>query len=155
MPREDWSENALATELQMDRRTLSKRLEGLRPARTKRLKNREERFYRLSDVLKHLNRNARHSDAGNPLKEWTAKQLLPALLAGDFMFGVVGYLISDLGVDKVRAVRAHLDLALIAMTAMDDLAGEQLEYQIPEGIFRDAAEADSKGELEAFVAEHW
>ncbi|MCC8364496.1 hypothetical protein LK996_15600 [Lysobacter sp. A6] len=156
MAREEWSENALADELQIDRRTLGRRLEGLRPVRTKRLKSREERFYRLADVLRHLGRVASASgDTERPLKRWAAEQLFPALFAGDFMLGAIGYFTSDLKLTRAQAVRAHLDLCLIAMSALDDLAREKLEFAIPQGLLRDALEADSAGALDAFVAKHW
>jgi len=52
-----WTINGLAAQLDIDRRTLTKRLRGLRPAATeKRNDGSVVRRYRLNDVLAHLNR---------------------------------------------------------------------------------------------------
>jgi hypothetical protein len=48
MQRQLWSINALSTELGTDRRTLAKRLDGLRPAK------KDPKLYLLRDVLLHL-----------------------------------------------------------------------------------------------------
>jgi hypothetical protein len=50
----NWSLNALATELAIDRRSLARRLEGLEPASETTKGTRVERLYKLRDVIAHL-----------------------------------------------------------------------------------------------------
>ena len=61
MTRKLWSINALATELDIDRRTLAKRLTGLPPATEKKVGSRIEKRWHLADVLEHFN-NPRSPD---------------------------------------------------------------------------------------------
>ena len=49
-----WSVNALSVELAIDRRSLSRRLEGLKPAQETQHGRRLERLYRMRDVFQHL-----------------------------------------------------------------------------------------------------
>ncbi len=49
-----WSISGLATELEMDRRTLAKRLEYLAPAEEKKTDKRIQKLWRMSDVVDHL-----------------------------------------------------------------------------------------------------
>lgn len=62
-----WSINALSTELEIDRRTLAKRLAGLPPAESKKVGIRIEKRWRLADVVGHLKKlENRHN--GNEAK---------------------------------------------------------------------------------------
>ena len=54
MQRKLWSINALSTELDVDRRTLSRDLRDLEPAQVKRVGTREEKRWLMADVLAHL-----------------------------------------------------------------------------------------------------
>jgi hypothetical protein len=56
MIRQTWSVNRLATELQLDRRALAKRLEGLKPATEKKTARGIDREWFLSAVVEHLYR---------------------------------------------------------------------------------------------------
>ncbi len=56
MQRRTWSINALSAELGLDRRTLSKRLQGLPPVETKKAGNRVEKRWHLADVVGHMSR---------------------------------------------------------------------------------------------------
>lgn len=49
-----WSINALSVELAIDRRVLSRRLEGLVPVSETTVGKRKDRQYRLADVIAHL-----------------------------------------------------------------------------------------------------
>lgn len=60
-----WSINALSNELNMDRRTLSKKLTGLPAAETKRIGKRVEKRWQLADVVEHLNRQQQMSASPN------------------------------------------------------------------------------------------
>lgn len=55
MQRKLWSINGLAAELDIDRRTMAKRLEGMTPATTKQVGSRTEKRWHLADVLSHFN----------------------------------------------------------------------------------------------------
>lgn len=50
-----WSINALSTELNMDRRTLAKKLASLPPAESKKVGEHWQKKWKLSDVVAHLN----------------------------------------------------------------------------------------------------
>jgi hypothetical protein len=58
-----WSVNALAVELGFDRRSLSRKLEGLRPTEEETKGARTERRYRLAAVFQHLSRGTQHDGA--------------------------------------------------------------------------------------------
>ena len=54
MQRKLWSINALAAELDVDRRTLSRDLQDLEPAQVKRIGSRVEKRWLMADVLEHM-----------------------------------------------------------------------------------------------------
>ena len=54
MQRKLWSINGLATELDADRRTLSRDLRDLPPAESKRIGSRIEKRWLIGDVLEHM-----------------------------------------------------------------------------------------------------
>ena len=68
MQKKLWSINGLANELEIDRRTLAKRLEGLPPATVKKMGNRTEKRWRLANVLEHF-KNPRARPAFDPVDE--------------------------------------------------------------------------------------
>ena len=57
-----WSINALSIELNMDRRTLAKKLEDLPPAEIKKVGNRVEKKWKLHDVIEHLSKKFKTSN---------------------------------------------------------------------------------------------
>lgn len=58
MIRQQWSVNALSVELQLDRRQLAKRLEGLKPASETTNARGTDRLYHMADVVQHLYSNS-------------------------------------------------------------------------------------------------
>jgi len=54
MQKRTWTISGLSVELEIDRRTLAKRLQGLPPAEIKRIGDRTERRWYLQDVVEHL-----------------------------------------------------------------------------------------------------
>ena len=55
-----WSISALAVELDLDRRALARRLDGLKPHSEKTVGKRTERLYKLAAVVSHLYANGRN-----------------------------------------------------------------------------------------------
>lgn len=99
MQKRTWSLNALAVELNTDRRTLAKRLDGLPPAETKIAGNRIENRWHLSDVMEWLNTpRARDftpaqkkffADAEKKLNEVIVGMIFPGIVSNRFFEGLI------------------------------------------------------------------
>ena len=66
MQRQTWSISGLATELDMDRRTLAKRLADLPPAEVKQVGRRTEKRWRLADAIAHIQPYAKDGPVNPP-----------------------------------------------------------------------------------------
>jgi len=139
MQRQTWSINALANELQMDRRTLSDRLDGLPPAETKQLANRTEHRWHLADVLEHLeNPNASRGieEAMTGFKEILTKNLYPSIVASRSFGAIISNGLQDeLGLTEAQGMRAF-QLAGVALSfaLCEVLEDDGLDFQIPDFI---------------------
>lgn len=71
MQKQLWSINGLATELGLDRRTLCRRLEGLRPAKIEG----KVKLYRLQDALSCLDLGSSKNTKGDEVEERTRQFL--------------------------------------------------------------------------------
>ena len=140
-----WSINALSVELGIDRRTLSKRLDNLPPAETKRLKNRTEKSWALQAVVEHLNRSNKPKSTKNEAAEIAAAERMLEnikLFLGDklipdvinhpaFCNLIINGVSEELGITKAQAVQAYRFAGLAVVVAVDKLLGE-LRYDMPE-----------------------
>ena len=154
MNRRLWSVNALSVELEIDRRTLSRRLDGLVPAKKRRVGNREERSYLLSDVIAHLNREQTSSQADQDerakgvklLKDFCREMLFPALLESNYFRGILyNGSREELGLDDTQS-RRILDFGMLALVfgigeIFDD---ENIGFVFPESWQGRLEEARSK-----------
>jgi len=139
MQRQTWSINALSNELQMDRRTLSDRLDGLPPAETKQLKNRTEHRWYLADVLEHLEDPGAGGDLSGAMdgfKKIITQNLYPSIVASrSFGAIIVNGLQDELGLTEAQGLRAFqlagVSLAYALGEVLDD---DGLDFQVPDFI---------------------
>lgn len=130
---EVWSISGLSVELETDRRTLNKRLSGLRPDAEGREAGKTVKRWKLSRVLRHLEgqgrRNGKDTDRQTEAvldelhadKELLTRHLFPALVSGRFLFGVFPrHLHEDLGLTKVQALRCYSAACVMLAYAIDD-----------------------------------
>ena len=131
-----WSINALATELEIDRRTLAKRLEGLTPATVKKMGSRTERRWRLTAVIEHL-KNPRielPDDGLEEFKQMIGHKLFPAILdSKGFGSIIIGSCMDELGISKIQAYRIF-ELVTVALTyALSEIhEDDDMTYAFPD-----------------------
>jgi hypothetical protein len=131
-----WSLNALATELCIDRRTLAKRLEGLRPSEVKRIGGRTEKRWRLEEVVQHLEKpKARHIDteAWDGFKQILGQNLFPALAISEGFMGLItGAAVHEFGLSKIEALRLYQFAVLALVRGLCEIVGdEELCFEVP------------------------
>jgi hypothetical protein len=137
MQRQTWSINGLSAELQMDRRTLSDRLDGLPPAETKQLANRTEHRWYLADVLEHLenpNASAGIDAAITGFKEILTKNLYPSIVASRSFGAIISNGLQDeIGLTEAQGLRAF-QLAGVALSfaLCEVLEDDDLDFQVPD-----------------------
>lgn len=111
MTPELWSISGLSVELGIDRRTLNKRLSGLRPDAERREAGKTVKRWRLARVLRHLDLQSRgngQSQASNHLlvllnqdAELVCRHLYPSILSSRYFRGLtINYLRQDLGAQR-------------------------------------------------------
>lgn len=161
MTKETWSINALAAELDMDRRTLNKRLKGLKPAETKNLGNRTEKRYYLADVVAHLHRpnnpaaerKRLEEQADEGIKYFVGQELFPKLTdAPEFANVVINGTREELGLTKEQAVRVYQLTCFAIVTGLSaGFQDEEMNFEL--GDFSQAIK--DAGGPEAWVAANW
>ena len=134
-----WSINALSVELGIDRRTLSKRLAGLPPAETKRLKNRDEKRWHLADVLAHLqdpdaSRVDAVEEALTEFRRIIGQNLYPSVITTRAFGAIIANGLQDeLGLTPEQGKRAW-ELACVALSwgLAEALEDDEMEFRIPD-----------------------
>ncbi|MCH2160100.1 MAG: hypothetical protein MK096_15125 [Oleiphilaceae bacterium] len=151
MQKKLWSINALSNELGIDRRTLSKRLEDLTPAKEKKLSNRVEKQWYLDEVVKHLNASKkvkklerrpyyRFSETeleeftSETIKDFIAAEYVPKTIEnGIFINMIVNGVADELGISKEKAVTAYKLACLgIIYATGDGFQDEDMCFKIGE-----------------------
>ncbi|MEO6687876.1 MAG: hypothetical protein ABIS07_17375 [Dokdonella sp.] len=163
MSKQTWSINGLATELDMDRRTLARRLESLPAAERKESGGRTEKRWHMADVLAHLKSAGTDSTIeSNPktlafLKEWLGETVVPGLVDGQtFRNLVLGYARQDLKLTKPQAMDllGVVTLAIVRQVCVG-MGDEAMPFAIEESPLARWSEAKTKGTAAAFLREYW
>jgi hypothetical protein len=155
-----WTINGLSVQLDIDRRTLARQLEGLRPAATeKRNGGSVVRKYRLNDVLEYMNRPKgtprdptaeELAETASTIYGFVGSQVWPGMIHNAFPI-ITGALTAELGLSEVQAVEAIRLVAVGLAFGLVDAAGEHpLKLQQPDVLL----ELRELGAA-AFVAKHW
>jgi hypothetical protein len=153
MQRNLWSINGLAAELDIDRRTLAKRLEGLPPATVKKLGNRTEKRWHLADVLEHF-KNPRRAEP-DPVEEMKAivgQKMYPTLLCSRAFQNILMHgTHEEMGLSKVQAMRVYQFASLALLWAFSEIhEDEEMQFVMPDHI----KDMHAMG-LDAYVEKHW
>lgn len=124
-----WSISGLSTELDIDRRTLSKRLSNLRPDGEGIEAGKTVRRWHLARVLKHL-KAADRTSAGvdqqriEDHKHVVTQFMFPALTGSRYFLGFfLAYLHEDIGLTKIQALRAYQAAVLALHYAIGEFFG--------------------------------
>lgn len=141
MQRKTWSVNALAVEFDTDRRTVSKWLQDLPPAESRKIGDRMEKRWYLSDVVNHLQRSKRaikrsaddrEAEIRRGLNAWIADTLVRALLDSPY-FRV--YLLKGMEDGELIAEEGerNLSMAVMAIThGLSDVMDEpDIQFNVP------------------------
>jgi len=164
MTKQTYSINALATELGRDRRTIARELEGLRPAETRKVGQRQEKRWFLADVLKHMDRhNAGEPDAKamaeaeSLCQDFCSQQLYQHLIrTKEFECGLTGYARAELGLDKARALDLLAHVAYRLLAGINEVFGADLKFEVADKTLAwDWQHARNDGRAEAFLKERW
>ena len=153
MQKKLWSINALAIELEIDRRTMAKRLEGLPPASTKKMGSRTEKRWHLADVLEHFKNPQRAAhDPVEEIKELVGQKMYPALLCSRAFQNILMHgTHEEMGLTKVQAMRVYQFACVALLWGFSEIhEDEDMKYAVPEHI----GEMQSMG-LAAYAAENW
>jgi hypothetical protein len=144
MQRQVWSVNALAIEFNTDRRTLSKWLQDLPPAESRKIGDRIEKRWFLSDVVNHLQRDKRAIQRGaddreaeirRGLNAWIADTLVHALLDSRYFQALLLKGPDEEDISPEAGEHA-LSTAVLAITyGLADVMGEpDIQFNLPDSI---------------------
>jgi hypothetical protein len=154
MQKKLWSISALATELGLDRRTLSKRLEGLPPIEENRVGGRIEKRWHLADVLEHFKKpRARPAiDPVEKMKEIVGQKMYPSLVSSRTFRNILMHGIhEEMGLTKVQAMRCYQFASAALLWAFSEIhEDEEMKFAIPDNI----KEMHDLG-LDDYVTKHW
>ena len=156
MQRKTWSINALANELELDRRTLAKRLEGLPPATEKKVGSRVEKRWHLAAVLDHFNnpRAARTDDFVAELKGMVGSIMYPALISSRAFQNIILHGTNEeMGLTKTQAMRVYQFASIAVLWGLSEIHEDtdmEMEFEIPDHI----KEMHDTG-LDAYIQKHW
>lgn len=159
-----WSINALANELNIDRRTLAKKLETLPPAKEKILPTRTEKQWLLKDVIRHLDQTPAQSRGKEKRYVFTEKELasygdeiikhfvthvlLPKTLdSSTFLNITVNGVAEDLSISKEDALTAFKYASLGLVYAISEgFEDDKLSFEFNEkGFLAELAALGNKG----------
>jgi len=154
MQKKLWSINGLANELEIDRRTLAKRLEGLPAATVKKMGSRTEKRWYLADVLEHF-KNPRAKPAFDPveeMKEIVGQKMFPTLLCSRAFQNILMHgTHEEMGLTKVQAMRVYQFACVALLWGFSEIhEDEDMVYVVPDHI----KEMRDMG-LDAYVEENW
>jgi hypothetical protein len=170
MQAQTYSINALANELGKDRRTIARQLQGLPPAETRRVGRRQEKRWRLTDVLKHVDRHrggkdfggdtfdARYQELSDLTKKFTTEALFPGVITSKpFESALLGWARSEMHYSKAQALDALCAVSLLLIHAICDTLGDQdLKFHVPpHSLVAKWGNAKRKKRCDSFVAEVW
>jgi hypothetical protein len=147
-----WSINALANELDLDRRTVAKRLEGLPPATEKKVGSRIEKRWHLAEVLEHFKNPKPADDFVAEMKEMVGRLMYPALISSRSFQNILMHgTVEDLGLSKVQAMRCYQLACVALLWGFNEIhEDEDIVYSIPDHV-KDMQETG----LDAYVEKHW
>ncbi len=170
MAREARSLNWLSNELKVDRRTLAKRLEGLRPVKEQRVADRVERTWYLADVIAYLQRQETARASGNDqdahtkrivngIKAFIATEIYPKIIDEqvDLFGGVVLAATTELGMSKADAMCLWVHVALsLAQAIGNGFQDPDMQFSFaPDGRTRSCMKAIHEGRLDEWIADRW
>lgn len=128
-----FSLSGLGVELDIDRRTLAKKLDNLPPAATD---PDGTKRWRIRDVLEHLKR-ADESPAGlagfaDDYRQWVCHQLVPALFGAErFIRVFTGGLRAEVGLTKAQTLRAYQVLLIATVSELERALGPGTTIKLP------------------------
>jgi len=154
MQAELWSINALATEFHKDRRTMAKRLEGLKPAEVKKVGKRTEKRYYLADVVDHLHNPTStdavfEAEAMKQLQRVVAKWLVPGVLSNDHFIGTLIGNLEDKGFTREQTLLIYKNFTVSLFSGVSDMFDDE-DMHFDTGYVLDAIIKD--GGAEAWAA---
>jgi hypothetical protein len=152
MQKKTWSINALSTELDLDRRTLAKRLDGLAPATEKKVGDRTEKRWHLADVLAHFENPKPADDFIAEQKKMVGALMYPALVSAEAFQNIIMHGVhEEIGLTKVQAMRVYQLACVAVLWGFNEIhEDEGIEYAIPDHV-KDMQETG----LDAYVEKHW
>lgn len=169
MSRQTWSINGLANELDIDRRTLAKKLQGLRAAEEKDVGGRIERRWHMADVVDFLRKQKAgirdtRSDADfntevlEQLKKWVGKEMYPRLIENHrFRGGITGCAHGEFGLSKEASLELLSETSFFILCAIcDGFRDEDMLFHIKEdSSFIRWANAKKDGRVAELIDEVW
>jgi hypothetical protein len=158
MTKQTYSINALAVELGMDRRTIAKALDGLRPAEVKKIGQRIEKRWFLDEALKRIQQ--RQAPASEPdenrldvvVKRIVGTQLYPDLINGSFYRLLLGYAFKELHLSNEQALDLLSKVCYFVIEGMSQVfEDEEMQFSLGIGFVADLAHATKEGRLATFL----
>ena len=153
-----WSLNALSTELDMDRRSLARKLEDLEAAEVVEMKNRCEKKWFLSDVVEHLNRPVKFEVTTDEelmrefMCHFLGNEVYPKLCSSQKLYEpVVTLLYVEYGLSKDDALEMYKWIGLcIAEAIAESCDNKDMPFLMPD-IFETITTLGN----EAYIEKYW